>query len=195
MGEQDPTPPTKLWTHPAPETTQMWLFKLMVEDKYKVKLSNYQELYNWSIENIADFWREVALFTGLHASARKEEQQGAKRRKLDPEESGANDSHKGTSNEEIFNEVSGRFPLCGTRDYVLPTAFSLHELKSDIFHLYKCRFSFSVVPIISYTLRYISTFSGGSVRHMYLCNIKPNSILAELTYCLPHTIFVSKKFP
>lgn len=49
----------------------MWLFKLGVEKKYNVALRDYQDLYDWSIENIADFWRETCIFTGLHASARE----------------------------------------------------------------------------------------------------------------------------
>ncbi|CAG8957234.1 hypothetical protein HYFRA_00009436 [Hymenoscyphus fraxineus] len=70
MGESDLDHPMQLWTHPAPETTQMWLFKLGVEKKYNVTLRDYKDLYNWSIDNIADFWRETCIFTGLHASAR-----------------------------------------------------------------------------------------------------------------------------
>lgn len=70
MGESTPTLPLELWTHPSPETTQMWLFKLGVEKKYNVTLRNYQNLYDWSIENIAEFWRETCIFTGLHASSR-----------------------------------------------------------------------------------------------------------------------------
>ena len=61
------TEPVELWRHPSPETTQMWFFKERVEKKYGVMLKDYRELYNWSIENIADFWRETCLFTGVHA--------------------------------------------------------------------------------------------------------------------------------
>jgi hypothetical protein len=45
----------------------MWFFKERVEQKYGVKLQDYRDLYNWSIENIADFWKETALVTGVHA--------------------------------------------------------------------------------------------------------------------------------
>lgn len=48
----------------------MWLFKLGVEKKYNVTLRGYRELYDWSIQNIAEFWRETCIFAGLHASAR-----------------------------------------------------------------------------------------------------------------------------
>lgn len=59
--------PVELWRHSSPETTQMWYFKERVEKKYGVKLEGYRDLYNWSIENIGDFWREMCLFTGVHA--------------------------------------------------------------------------------------------------------------------------------
>ncbi|KAH6680574.1 putative acetoacetyl-CoA synthetase [Halenospora varia] len=45
----------------------MWAFKERVEKKYNVTLNNYNDLYDWSIKNIADFWRETCLFTGVHA--------------------------------------------------------------------------------------------------------------------------------
>ena len=59
--------PLELWRHSSPETTQMWFFKERVEKKYRVKLDSYQDLYNWSVENIEDFWRETCLFAGVHA--------------------------------------------------------------------------------------------------------------------------------
>ncbi|KAG9239076.1 putative acetoacetyl-CoA synthetase [Amylocarpus encephaloides] len=71
MGELDANLPLQLWSHPAPETTQMWIFKTQVEKKYNLKIKGYDELYGWSIENVADFWREVCLFTGVHATSRK----------------------------------------------------------------------------------------------------------------------------
>ena len=57
----------ELWRHSSPETTQMWFFKERVQRKYGVKLKDYGDLYNWSIENVGDFWRETCLFTGVHA--------------------------------------------------------------------------------------------------------------------------------
>jgi len=62
-----PEEPVELWRHPSPETTQMWLFKELVEKKYAVELKDYRNLYNWSIENVGDFWREACLYTGVHA--------------------------------------------------------------------------------------------------------------------------------
>ncbi|KAH8672530.1 hypothetical protein BGZ60DRAFT_405062 [Tricladium varicosporioides] len=58
---------SKLWTHPTPKSTQMWAFKERVEKKYNVTLNSYNDLHNWSIKNIADFWRETCLFTSVHA--------------------------------------------------------------------------------------------------------------------------------
>jgi hypothetical protein len=100
----------------------MWLFKLRLEEKYRLELSNYQDLYKWSVEHIADFWREVAIFTGIHASPVKEGQ-NIKRRKLNHVENDVNDLQTGPASEELFNEVSGRISLSGTRDsysYLLP---------------------------------------------------------------------------
>jgi hypothetical protein len=130
MGEQAPTLPIELWSHPSPETTQMWLFKSKVETKYKLKLNDYQDLYNWSIENIADFWREVVLFTGIHASARKGEQD-AKRRKLDTSENGVNGSQRGPAGEELFTEVSGRVSLCG-RHVIMSNLLPLISIGSGL---------------------------------------------------------------
>ncbi|EHL00611.1 putative Acetoacetyl-CoA synthetase [Glarea lozoyensis 74030] len=84
----------------------MWLFKVRVEKKYDVKLDGYQGLYDWSIENVPEFWREVALFTGLHAGRRKGEEDAsdAKRRKLDIAENGEYSEKRGPASEELFDE-------------------------------------------------------------------------------------------
>ncbi len=39
-----------------------------ISQKYNVKLEGYEELYQWSIENIAEFWAEVWNFTGIVSS-------------------------------------------------------------------------------------------------------------------------------
>lgn len=60
--------PEELWRHPSPERTRMYAFKSKIETKYDVKLETYNELYQWSIHNIAAFWGEVWIFTGVKAS-------------------------------------------------------------------------------------------------------------------------------
>ena len=46
----------------------MWKFMQDVNKKYGLQLNNYDDLYNWSIENIAKFWGEVWETTGVKAS-------------------------------------------------------------------------------------------------------------------------------
>ncbi|KAF7865230.1 hypothetical protein EAF04_006207 [Stromatinia cepivora] len=72
MGSQ--TPPnaldslaTELWRHPDPTSTRMYEFKEIVNEKYNLKLESYDDLYRWSIGNIAEFWEETWWFTGIRA--------------------------------------------------------------------------------------------------------------------------------
>ncbi|KAL2124807.1 hypothetical protein VTJ04DRAFT_1172 [Mycothermus thermophilus] len=58
----------ELWRHPHPEGTQMWKFLNHVNTKYGLDLKDYQELYKWSVDNVADFWGEVWNFVGIKAS-------------------------------------------------------------------------------------------------------------------------------
>lgn len=58
----------ELWRHPNPESTRMWEFKELVNKKYGLELQSYDDLYAWSIENIAPFWGETWHFMGIKAS-------------------------------------------------------------------------------------------------------------------------------
>jgi acetoacetyl-CoA synthetase len=58
----------KLWTHPDPQSSRMAGFMQDISRKYNVKLEGYEELYQWSINNIAEFWAEVWEFTGIVSS-------------------------------------------------------------------------------------------------------------------------------
>jgi len=60
---------TKLWEHPAPESTTMWDFLQTINRKHGLQLKTYKELHQWSIDNIAAFWGEVWHYTGIKASA------------------------------------------------------------------------------------------------------------------------------
>lgn len=60
--------PRELWRHPKPTETQIWAFKEGVNRKYALQLETYDDLYHWSIENIAHFWEETWHFTGIKAS-------------------------------------------------------------------------------------------------------------------------------
>ena len=57
-----------LWHHGDMKSTQIWVFKSAIEEKYNVRLSSYEDLRRWSITNLACFWSEVWDFTGMKAS-------------------------------------------------------------------------------------------------------------------------------
>ncbi|KAI5250407.1 acetoacetate-CoA ligase [Aureobasidium subglaciale] len=64
---------SELWRHPAPETTQMWKFLQTVNKENGLGLTSYDDLYDWSIDQTADFWDAVWRFTGIKASAPHDE--------------------------------------------------------------------------------------------------------------------------
>jgi acetoacetyl-CoA synthetase len=51
----------------------MYRFMQQVNDKYKKNFKDYPELWQWSVENIADFWATVWDFAGVKASKRWEQ--------------------------------------------------------------------------------------------------------------------------
>ncbi|PQE14601.1 hypothetical protein CJF31_00008612 [Rutstroemia sp. NJR-2017a BVV2] len=59
---------TELWRHPNPTTTRMWKFMQTINEHNGLNLQTYEELYQWSIKNIASFWEETWDFTGITAS-------------------------------------------------------------------------------------------------------------------------------
>ncbi|THV66430.1 acetoacetate-CoA ligase [Aureobasidium pullulans] len=63
----------ELWRHSSPESTQMWTFLQTVNKEKNIQLKNYDDLYNWSIDQTADFWEAVWQFTGIKASASYDE--------------------------------------------------------------------------------------------------------------------------
>ena len=62
-----------LWTHPDPDSTRMAEFMRGVNTKYGLSLKNYEDLYQWSIDHIADFWGGVWDFTGVTAEKHYDE--------------------------------------------------------------------------------------------------------------------------
>lgn len=60
--------PIELWRHDSPQSTQMWDFIQRLNKKFGLKLATYEELYQWSIENVGEFWGEVWGFVGVKAS-------------------------------------------------------------------------------------------------------------------------------
>ena len=57
-----------LWSHPDPQSTQMWHFIQEANQKHSLDLKTYHDLYQWSIENIADFWSATWKHVGIQAS-------------------------------------------------------------------------------------------------------------------------------
>lgn len=50
------TIPRKLWDPPSPESTALGVFKRSLEEAKRIKLPDYDSLYQWSIRNRAAFW-------------------------------------------------------------------------------------------------------------------------------------------
>jgi hypothetical protein len=64
----DNVAPKRLWEHKDPNSTNTYAFKRHVESKFHLAFKDYEELRQWSIANINDFWEEVWHFTGINAS-------------------------------------------------------------------------------------------------------------------------------
>lgn len=58
----------ELWTHPDPTSTPMWEFVQLVNEKHDLQLDTYDDLYKWSVDEVALFWEEVWHFVGINAS-------------------------------------------------------------------------------------------------------------------------------
>ncbi len=62
----------KLWT-PSEErikSSQMYRFTTLINEKYGRNFCNYDELYQWSIDNIPDLWETIWDFVGIKAEKR-----------------------------------------------------------------------------------------------------------------------------
>ncbi|KAF1968171.1 acetoacetate-CoA ligase [Bimuria novae-zelandiae CBS 107.79] len=58
-----------LWRHPAPRSSPMFRFMDSVNQEYGLQLSNYEELYKWSVDCIDKFWGRVWQFVGIRAQS------------------------------------------------------------------------------------------------------------------------------
>jgi hypothetical protein len=58
-----------LWESKNPTQSYMWEFLELVNSKYNKSLKSYDDLYNWSVECIPQFWEEVWAFTGVEAES------------------------------------------------------------------------------------------------------------------------------
>ena len=64
----DPESPRRLWRHPHPESTNTHAFKTSIEQRYHLRLDDYEALRRWSVDNLSAFWEEVAIFTKIRFS-------------------------------------------------------------------------------------------------------------------------------
>ncbi|ETS77143.1 hypothetical protein PFICI_11017 [Pestalotiopsis fici W106-1] len=53
------TIPRKLWEHPDPQSTEMYKFMQSVNQKHKLNLKTFWDLYQWSINKRSTFWTDV----------------------------------------------------------------------------------------------------------------------------------------
>ncbi|KAI1129467.1 acetoacetate-CoA ligase [Nemania abortiva] len=57
--------PRKLWEHPNPKSTQLWEFMQLVNRKYHLNLSTFQDIYQFSSDRRSEFYDEVFRFGNL----------------------------------------------------------------------------------------------------------------------------------
>jgi len=57
-----------LWQHPTPKETKMWDFLQRINQKHQKEFQTYDELYQWSIDNIAELWGEIWEYCGIRHS-------------------------------------------------------------------------------------------------------------------------------
>ena len=62
------TKETILWTPSHPEQTQMAQFIHRVNEIYGLELKSYDELFNWSVNHISEFWEQIWDFSEIKHS-------------------------------------------------------------------------------------------------------------------------------
>ncbi|XP_062398738.1 acetoacetyl-CoA synthetase [Sardina pilchardus] len=62
-----------LWYPDSKKNTQMDRFRSQVNRDFGLNLANYDDLYQWSIQNYPEFWAEVWRFCGVVSSRKYEE--------------------------------------------------------------------------------------------------------------------------
>jgi acetoacetyl-CoA synthetase len=58
----------RLWQHPSPHSTQLYTFLQRVNQKHNKNFTSYQDLYQWSITEIASSWADIWDFVGIRTS-------------------------------------------------------------------------------------------------------------------------------
>ncbi|XP_078410229.1 acetoacetyl-CoA synthetase [Cetorhinus maximus] len=54
-----------MWYPDSKKNTHMDRFRNLINEKFGTQLANYNELYQWSVENYPEFWAEFWKFSGL----------------------------------------------------------------------------------------------------------------------------------
>lgn len=67
-GTSEPQDAEMLWQHPNPNSTLMFDFLQRVNKKHRKEFKTYDELYQWSVDNIADLWGEIWDYVGIRHS-------------------------------------------------------------------------------------------------------------------------------
>ncbi|RGB37402.1 hypothetical protein C1646_694829 [Rhizophagus diaphanus] len=65
MSTSIPLKPVELWRPKDISKTEIENFRIKVNKKYNINLENYQQLWQWSVDNIQEFWAEVWDYTKL----------------------------------------------------------------------------------------------------------------------------------
>ena len=68
---QAPRDELLLWENQKPTASYMWEFLQLINKKYNKSLKSYDDLYQWSIDCLPQFWEEVWAFTGVEAAPHK----------------------------------------------------------------------------------------------------------------------------
>lgn len=65
MAIQESVDSPPLWRPENPQASATYKFLDAVNQRHKLSLKNYEDLYQWSTEHYDDFWRDVWDFTGV----------------------------------------------------------------------------------------------------------------------------------
>lgn len=57
----------ELWRPSSPESTLIYDFMTKVNKKYDLTLNGYNDLWNWSVSEPAQFWEEIWHYTKINA--------------------------------------------------------------------------------------------------------------------------------
>ncbi|KAH7161943.1 hypothetical protein B0J13DRAFT_632666 [Dactylonectria estremocensis] len=61
--------PGAIWKHPHPQSTRLDAFRRRINRSYNVDLGTYEQLHQWSVENLEAFCMEIWVFCGMVYSA------------------------------------------------------------------------------------------------------------------------------